>query len=739
MPGNHSMDSKKTKYFKKVMRSTSSFFQWFLSLLLVAGSVSASATDPGFLQPVSVKYKIAPNLKPERLKKLVVDYNNNVFVLTDIGLFKTYQDQLIQTNLYRPLANKIPLDIAIQEKTGYLYYLYDTHFLTNEETGIPFGEFAEGSYQQLAINSAGNVLLVGKDGAAIFKNKKLQKIKPPSEPILEIKADKGNFYALGANAVYQVDGEGFRVLHSSRQLTAFAIGKDEIFLGTFQGYYSINKTDGAKRIPLQQKLPVPQITALSFSGNQLWAGSSQGAFTKNPQGGFRYFASHRWLDNDQVTSISADTKGNIYLLTPSGLNQIQFITTTYFAKSKFFEDKIRERHIRYGLLAELRMKTPGDLTTAEMVDTDNDGLWTSFYVAALALKHAVTGDALAKRHAWESFAAYERLISINQVPGLPSRTYERRGYKVSDPEAWRASPDSGWEWKGTTSSDEFVGHIFAAAFMDQFVAKEAHEKKRVAAFIEKILDHIIRHNYNFVDLDGEPTLWGRWHPDYVNWYAKTISDRKLASTDLIAGLQLGYALTKKEIYKQEADRLMKEHGYLENIMISPYNIKATPNFIYKGIDMGAGPWNHSDDEMEFLSYWVLFHYAFSKELKQQYAKAINEFLKIEAPEKHPAWNLITLGTAGNFDKESTLWYLREFPMDLIRWDVKNSHRKDLTFLEPNFRNQFTDKVLSPAERAVTRFNANEFNLYGGSGGRAELTGVEYVFCYWMARYLNVLK
>src|SRR5690606_799714 len=152
----------------------------------------------------------------------------------------------------------------------------------------------------------------------------------------------------------------------------------------------------------------------------------------------------------EVTGMCADTQGNIYLLTPTGLNEIRFVKQTYLAKAKYFEDKIRQRHIRYGFLAELRMKTPGDLSTAELIDTDNDGLWSSFYLGSQAFRYAVTKDSVAKRYSWECFQAFERLISINQLKGFPSRTFERKGFKVSDPEAWRNAPDSGWEWKGTT-------------------------------------------------------------------------------------------------------------------------------------------------------------------------------------------------------------------------------------------------------------------------------------------------
>src|SRR5699024_576195 len=134
-----------------------------------------------------------------------------------------------------------------------------------------------------------------------------------------------------------------------------------------------------------------------------------------------------------------------------------------------------------------------------------------------------------------------------------------------------------------------------------------------------------------------------------------------------------------------------------------------------------------------------YHYAFNDDLKQKFAHAISEYWKIEAPEKNPVWNLITLGTAGNFDKESTLWYLREYPMDMISWTVKNSIRKDLTFLKPNFRHQYTQEGMAPAERPLHRYNQNECNLDGGDGGKVEYSGAEYLLPYWMARYLNVIK
>jgi hypothetical protein len=184
---------------------------------------------------------------------------------------------------------------------------------------------------------------------------------------------------------------------------------------------------------------------------------------------------------------------------------------------------------------------------------------------------------------------------------------------------------------------------------------------------------------------------------------------------------------------------MNVHGYLRNIQLPYSHIKSTPGVLHEGIDMGDGGWNHSDDEMAFLTYWVLYNYAFDDNLKKKYASAIEDHWRIERPEKNALWNLITYGTIGKLDKASTFWHLKEFPIDLIRWNVKNSHRKDIELLPPNFRNQTTKELLPPAEVPIHRHNTNAFILDGGENGMSELAGDEYLLPYWMARYLKVLQ
>ena len=168
-------------------------------------------------------------------------------------------------------------------------------------------------------------------------------------------------------------------------------------------------------------------------------------------------------------------------------------------------------------------------------------------------------------------------------------------------------------------------------------------------------------------------------------------------------------------------------------------LKETPGTIRMGVDLGVGGWNHSDDEMAFLTYWPLYKYAFTPALQQQYKQVITDHWQIEKPERNALWNLITFATTGAYDAPSVDWFLKEFPMDLVGWNMQNSNRKDIDFLEPNYRGQTTAVLLPAGEVRVHRHNTNAFVLDGGDDGLTELAGDEYLLPYWLARYLKVIE
>jgi hypothetical protein len=706
----------------------------FLLPLLAVGQVK----DEPFKQPESIKYIMAPELKNAGLIKVEIDNNNNVYVLTDKGLYRDFNGTTIARDLlYRKLSDMKPVDITTQEGQGYLYYLYGDRFLTNAHAGTIFARIPENTYRHILVNNSGLVLLAGDQKITIYnKSEKVTDVAIPGENPLKWYVFNDKFHCLSGNAIFVLEKNAWRILYKGEKLTAVASAPGKLYVGTENGYLVLNPATGKKISELRQDLPVPAISGLIFVNERLWCSTNDGAYREEP-GRFRYFEGKRWLENSKIIDIKCDEAGNIYLLSPTGLNKIQFETTTLAEKTRIIQDNIRKYHMRYGFVCEIEYGIPGDLTTAKATDNDNDGLWTTLYLGSQAFRYATTGEEVAKRYVWESFEAFERLLSINSLKGFPSRTFERRGI-IHDTIVWRAAKDPEWDWKGTTSTDEYIGYLFVATVIDQFIAKTDTEKKRVANFIDAIMTHILDNNYYFIDIDGKPTKWGRWNPEYVNAYAPYVSDRKLNSAHLVAGLQLAYSLTGKERYKEEAFKMMDKYGYLDNIMIPMKTIQRTTEFVHQTEVMGD-TWNHSDDEMSFITYYVLAKYPFNDALRKKYEWVTRDHWEIEKPERDALWNMLTFGVSGDIDKESTLWHLREYCTDLDRYTTKNSHRKDLVLLPVNFREQTTKDLLLPGEREMHRHNTNPFALDSNGGGGSRLAGDEYLLPYWMARYFKIIQ
>jgi len=250
----------------------------------------------------------------------------------------------------------------------------------------------------------------------------------------------------------------------------------------------------------------------------------------------------------------------------------------------------------------------------------------------------------------------------------------------------------------------------------------------------------LKNEFYMIDWNGEPTTWGRWHPDYVNARPKMVGDRKINSSNIIGMLQTAYYFTQKEKYKEAAFYLMDEHGYLENLMRPMSEIGMAPEDADPWSKMLSEGWNHSDDEMYYCGYWGLYRYAFNDSLKSLFRDAIIDHWEIERPEKEGLWNIMTaLVDVDEIDLEEAIWYLQKYPLDLIDWTISNSHRKDIEFVEPNFRNQTITEMLPASELRISRHNANRFDLDSNGDGRSEYSaGDIWLLPYWIGRYLGVI-
>lgn len=693
--------------------------------------------DQPFWQDHSQKLPMDSSLGDVKLKTVHCDRNGRVLVLSDKGLLKPYQGRLVADRMHRPLLDMFLKDFAVHQ--GQFVYLTNETVLSNAWAGRLRIEHNIKGASSFVMGSEQTCLIANRDKLVYYRDG--HQVDSESIPggrphQLAYDRQRTRFLLLTENGLYfYTPSLGIHLAYHGSDVQCFALSDDggTLWIGITSGCQSLDPQTFKPKTDMKNRLPWPDITCQCVLGDKLWCGTARGAFAIGKNDHVDYYASQRWLLDDVVLDIAPGPDRSILILTQTGLNVIRFQETTLAQKAEHFDRLTRQRHIRYGFNSKLALSRPGDLSSGSLVDQDNDGLWTAMYLAGECFRYTVTQSKESLANCYESFDAMERLIDISEIPGFPARSFERTGYQVADLSRWRSQEGKPWTWKGTTSSDEIVGHFFAYTIFAETI-KDRAWRQRAIDLMAAIMDHIIENDWYLIGSDGKPTQWGRWHPEYVNQFPRAVGDRRLNSVEIISFLQATYHFTQKEIYRDKAYELMDQHGYLDNINIPASEIGYVP-----GEDL-ATDWNHSDDELAFLSYWNLYRYPFTEALREQYRKTIRGHWLLERPEKNPLWTFIYADTgAQDIDLEEAIWTLREFPLDMISWSITNSHRRDLTFLEENFRRQSTATVLPPDERPMSKHNNNAFRLDGGVGGRREYSGDIYLLPYWMGRYLSLIK
>lgn len=687
-----------------------------------------------------------------KLEKSLSDRDGQILSLGAQGLYQAHGASLLQRGgflpyqRYRTMAHRPVQGLALHQ--GAYVFLDRTHLFSQDFGGRLLLPHSLPKAKYLAAGEPFEFLISdGKQIQYLVEKQGLQPMELPRDSVLDLRYLPllKTYLILGKEGLYAWKKNGLEIqkILNSTPLQAFDVDpKGRVYLGGPKGYRVYDLGNKQWQGEWQEKLPCPDIHAIHWSADKLWFGSSKGAFSWSLKQGFEYYQGERWLPGDEVKHISSGKDGSVWISTNKGLAHLQFQKMTLEEKARFFQTQVRERHMRNGFNASLVGMQKGQVNTGYLSDSDNDGLWTSMYLGAEIFRYAVTRAPDALENCRSSMDAMERLYALSGVPGFPARSFERKGYRsqLADPERWRASAEQEWDAKGTTSSDEAIGHVFAFGAMAELV-DDPDLKKRAITLLDTLMSHILDHDWYLIDADGKPTLWGKWNPSYVNGFPTNIGDRKLNSSNIIAMLQTAYAFTKKEKYKSQAKELMQKHGYFENLMRPFKQIGIAQDDADAKAKLLSDAWNHSDDEMYFLGYWGLYRYAFHDSLKASYKKAILDHWAMERPEKEGAWNIFTALTGEpKVDIDAAAWYLREHPLDLIDWNIENSHRKDLEWLAPNFRTQRIKTVLSPKERPIQRHNANMFNLdsKGGNGLSEHSAGDIWLLPYWMGRYLKII-
>ncbi|MEO8852883.1 MAG: hypothetical protein ABI359_03835, partial [Ginsengibacter sp.] len=427
----------------------------FMMISLISKGQIPQHKDNTYTQDYSIKYINLNN--DAQLLKVVSDRNGYIQILSSKGLLRPRAGQILfPGTLVRDEQDKQTSDKKIAGIGTYqdqLVYIDNQAVLSNAWAGTIFSRHTMPE-AKIFVGGKDFTFLIsdGKSLNLLKDSKKLWEGALSGEEVKDIKFDiaKNLFWILGTksiNVFSQKNNEMTKVF-SGNNLTCIEPAGGKLIVGTTDGYFEIDAKTKEQLGNIQKKMPWTDLTTISEIDGQLWFGSTWGAMQLRKDGKFNYYASKRWIPSDTVISISKGPENSVLILTTKGLGQIYFKEMTLYEKAMFFEKQVRERHIRLGFNATVSNMKDGDVTTGSMEDSDNDGLWTCMYLAGETFRYAVTQSPYALENVRESLDAIERLYTINSIPGFPSRSFERRGYKYDD-KAWRRADDPEWDWKST--------------------------------------------------------------------------------------------------------------------------------------------------------------------------------------------------------------------------------------------------------------------------------------------------
>lgn len=665
----------------------------------------------------------------------------------------------------------------------------------NQSNWLPVPGMDNGPVYAVAVDTKSAVWLGTWNGLYKYKDRTLERITGPDSPVSAICPSREGTYALGPQGVWLItdqacqkkayrlprsirqaisDGSGglwvatdvglyhatdagTRVFQKNDDLLSASVrgiafdGRRNLWVGGLGGVTVLTQGKKSRALTPQQGIPSIFVRCVEQSPDgSMWVGTEVGIVRYRPDGSHSLRFTRRWLLDDHVNDMAFDAQGTAWIATEKGVSAIRKKSMTLAGKQDYFYDVLMKRHIRAPWIAgQCRLTTPGDVSTWAPDDDDNDGEYTSNYLAMECFRYAATKAPDAKGKARKAFQFLQLLQEVTGTDGFFARTVvpadwteiddgnrtftdrERADELVKEPRfkpvsvRWRKSKDGKWLWKGDTSSDELCGHMMGYYFYYELVADEA-EKKVVRAHISRLVNHLIAHNFTLTDIDGTPTRWGVWSPDLLNRDPDWAPDRNQNSMELLAFLKLAYYTTGNVTYEHHYRRLIDREGYLANMAnISRQN---PAWFIYFDVILAA------------YVYPILIRCEKDPKLRAFYENHMDTWLTKRRADKNPLINFLYCYSRNKqVELIPSVNFLVDTPLDLVNWTVDHTRREDVKLIRTPVLDELQVDKLPPASiRTVVRWDKNPWAAVNGTPD-IEREPVFWLLPYWMGRYLTMIR
>lgn len=656
---------------------------------------------------------IEMNSSPANVERLI-GIDNNLWALASDGIYK------LQNKSWEKFDDRVYVDLCMHQNA--------LHAATQEEIykldGNNFASIKpEGGY------FSDNVTNLLEDGTQLY-------VDPVRiGPIRRMASYDETLYILRPGKLVLFDGKtvatdfidwGTVPSKNMREMLSFG---SRLFISTDRGL-TVLRGAALTTLTGEDGLPYHDTNCLKngFAGD-IWIGTSRGAIRMIDNDTWQYFGGDHWLPNNKVNDIAVGN--NItYIATDGGIGIIKYEPYTLLKKAAHYE-----RHVKEWGLQRLGFIHTLGLHDGEWIRevSDNDGGHTSPYLAAMSYKYAVTGDESAREEALNSFKAMLWLERITPKDGYMARAiYSLKGDKGEMaeegsgglPARWFPSPDGNWMWKGDTSSDEVMAHFYSVSiFMD--LAAKGKEKEAAKEHLVKISTHILENGWVLRGMDGKPTRWGRWDPQYLLRPYGYV-DRGVNGLEALTMMRIAYGLTGDQKFEDGYQFLVKQ-GYAKN------TIRQKNTFPPETI----APW---DDNLAFRSYYTLMRYTDDATSRSIFLRSLSRTWEIKRIEEVPWYNYVYGAITGNdCENKQAVQHLRDWQLDCVEHSFVNSFRDDLMTKKGYVPYELGTRAISPRESVVNRNSRYAMRHDGGARSVRAMEPSAYIRDYWMGRYHGLIE
>jgi streptogramin lyase len=729
----------------------------WISSVSITISLGDGVADTRFVQEYHEAYPVGKEGACNDVRAIAADGAGGVWAATRANVYRLDRDKKKWVKLIREADADPAYDIVI-DSTGEVWVGTWNGMYRSTPDGSKRLKEIDHPIAALCVNDSE---IIGLGGGGIWRvanGNCIYKEIPSSRSFRAVLADRnsGLWIATGMGLYHQTD-TAYKLYQTESELLSpeiydIAYAPDgSLWVGGLGG---ITIYKGVRRVGSftpKQGLPSVFIRCVSQGPDGvMWVGTKLGiAKYDGKKWSIRH--SKRWLVSDDVRDIAFDSKGTAWIATGNGVSAIKHKSMNLAEKADYFLKVCLTRHVREpGLVEKCVLSAPGDTSTWRPRDDDNDGQYTAMYLAMESFRYAVTKDPRAKANAKKAFEALRFLQTVTETPGFVARTVIPSTWtrmadpnrKISDRQwadmyvnnprekrvetRWRPSSDGKWLWKGDTSSDEITGHMFGYLFYHDLVADNA-ERKHVCRHVLKIIDYIIENGYMLKDLDGTHTKWAVWAPEKLNNDPDWAPERGVNSVEILSFLKLAYHISSDQRYQKHYLNLLYEHSYAENVRRAK-----TYNPAWR---------THIDDELLALAYPCLMMYENDTKLRRLYRGSLDHWYAAVKADCSPFFDFIYGACVGQAPQlEISVASLRDASLDLVRWTIDNSHREDIHIVRiPELEQLQTDRLLTPSERGVIRWDENPWKAVQGDGGYTESDGVWWLLPYWIGRHYGYIQ